>query len=128
MPRSREITKSGPCERCDDTESTIPSNGNTASSPLHFAPTYADSDVTSTVSAAPASIRPKRSERASGAPAATPTLRGRNDCPNSTAASATPSAQTGDTGSSDNTQAHTNHVTRPAAHVPGHDRERQVPA
>jgi hypothetical protein len=128
MPRSSEITKAGPCARCDDTDKTIPSSGNTASRPLHAGPAQPDNEVTSSVRTAPATILPVRSERVSGAPAAPAELRGKNDWPKHTAARAAVAAQTGEVGNIDKPYAEINHVMSPAVNATGHERERQVHA
>jgi hypothetical protein len=128
MPRSSEITKAGPCARCDDTDKTIPISGNTASSPLHAGPTLPDNEVTNSVRNAPATIRPTRSDRVSGAPAAAVELRGRNDCPKHTAARAAVAAHIGDVGSIDKPHAEMNHIMSPIVNAIGHGRERQVHA
>lgn len=128
MPRSREITNADPYARCDDTDRTIPSSGNTASRPLHAEPVHPDTEVTSTVKTAPATILPIRSDRVSGASAATAGLRGKNDWPKHTAASAAVAAQIGGVGNIDRPDAEINHVMSPAANASGHERERQVHA
>src|SRR5580698_5321710 len=124
MPRNNDTTKSGPCARCDDTDRTVPSSGKTANKPLHVGPIRPDSDVTTIVSVAPATILPIRSERVSGDPAATAALRGKNDWPKQTAANATTAAHIGDVGRNERANAQTNHVQRPATSATGHGRAR----
>ncbi len=128
MPRSSEITKAGPCARCEDTDKTIPSSGNTASKPLHAGPAQPDNEVTNNVRTAPATILPIRSARVSGAPGATAALRGKNDWPKHTAARAAVAAQIGEVGNIDKPHAEINQVTRPTANASGHERERHVHA
>jgi hypothetical protein len=76
----------------------------------------------------PATILPIRSDRLSGAPAATAELRGKNDWPKHTAARAAVAAQIGEVGNIDKPHAEINHVISPTANATGHERERQVHA
>lgn len=128
MPRSNEITKPGPCARCDETDKTIPSSGNTASKPLHVGPIRPDNEVTSSDRTAPAAIRPIKSDHVSVAPAVLAELRGKKAWPKHTAARAAVAAQIGVVGSIDNPHAAMNHVMSPTANAIGHERERQVHA
>jgi len=106
----------------------IPSSGKTASNPLHVGPAQADNDVTQKVRIAPAIILPGKSNRESGAPAATLEVFGKNDCPMDTAATATIDAHRGEVGRNERPHAHRNQTTRPATRATGQERDRQVHA
>ncbi|KGS39118.1 hypothetical protein X961_5815 [Burkholderia pseudomallei MSHR5613] len=128
MPRSRGTTKSGPCARCDETASTLPSSGKTARRPLQAGPSAPASDVTANASAAPAASRPARSACDNGARGASVAPRGRQDCPKHVAANATAVAAGGVAGSRASALAAAAQAARPAASASGHRCRRQVHA
>src|SRR4051794_20122 len=128
MPRISNATKSGPCSRCADTASTIPSNGNTESKPLHVAPIDAARLVTASVNSAPATMRSTRSPKPARVAGTCPVARGKPHCETATATQATATAHASDAGSRVNNNAATNHPLMPATNASGHEKRRQLHA
>src|SRR5258708_2609790 len=128
MPRINHATKSAPCARWADTASTMPSKGNTDSSPLHVAPIDADSVVTATVSSAPASMRSARSPSRTRAAGTWPVTRGKPLCETATATQPAATAHISPAGKCVSNTATPTHPSMPAVSASGHAERRQVHA
>src|SRR5512144_1565648 len=97
--RSSVAANAAPWPRCENTASTLPRTGNTASNPLQREPTVSASPVTINVNAAPAAIRSTSSPEANGRDAAGGATAGNTQRAATTAITATASDTSGVAGS-----------------------------